>query len=574
MAVPYVLQIQEDVKNVSLKDPLEDETTYITYLPQIKEELLDMDFNDQTIHMTYLPKNVSTDLPMPLLTPLKVNGQNIVNLQIQNNAESSSNYVYQVYPNQLNPQPNEKLKKGRKKKRVEEPQEQKKEPAKVLKPAPRTRSGRVVRFPKHMEKDFKKVEIKESKKSNLEADAEIETSDFTQFKEEPVSKSTNMPQLDVHQRPRKIAAQYRCPKCLKAYLGKMKMIQHIKKYPDHGPLPQKENSSVNFEVWNYLVDITQKCSTAQRGIKFCEELTNLLHNVLLLTSALFKKVEQNKNFVEVDKVLGNAIGLAPGFYTFNDSELYKDVTVLKLITTTDFFKPVNLVNSEKDKIENPVVETRTSNINDTITVKKEISIQNSEIENNVTETTTDLYFNSQNDLRKSPHRIELRINLDLEDMKEKIIPMDSDPLPLRDKSTKDGVNTLVDNLSKNLEDVYFNTQEDLRKTTPFCIPEIEHKINSNLEDKDEITQIDSELLSDHSLMHLSNIRSTVDDLMLTSVDPGGTLLDNSTSSDEVMNVDQFVNERFKKITEPDLELTTPSLNLELPSLDLFQFHTS
>lgn len=139
---------------------------------------------------------------------------------------------------------------------------------------------------------------------------------------------------------RKVSAQYRCPKCEKGYLGKTKMIQHLKKYPDHGPIPEYENN-LNFEVWNYLVDITQKCPPARRGIKFCEELTNLLHNVLLLTSALFKKAEIYKNPVEVDKVLGNAIRLSPGLYNFNDAELIKDVTVLKLITNTDFFKPVD-----------------------------------------------------------------------------------------------------------------------------------------------------------------------------------------------------------------------------------------
>jgi hypothetical protein len=62
--------------------------------------------------------------------------------------------------------------------------------------------------------------------------------------------------------------------------------------------------------------------------------------------------------------------------------------------------------------------------------------------------------------------------------------------------------------------------------------------------------------------------------MLTTVDNGSNLLDNSTSSDEVMNVDQFVNERFKKIIEPDIELGNTSLNLDLPSLELFQFSTS
>lgn len=133
------------------------------------------------------------------------------------------------------------------------------------------------------------------------------------------------------------------------------MIQHIKKYPDHGPLPIPRNEN-NFDVWNYLVDITQKCPPAQRGLKFCGELTNLLHNVLLLTSALFKEVEPNKTFVEVDKVLANAIGLPAGQYKFNDSELYKDVTVMKLITNTDFFKPVSI---SKDKyLDNNLKEVK------------------------------------------------------------------------------------------------------------------------------------------------------------------------------------------------------------------------
>lgn len=91
---------------------------------------------------------------------------------------------------------------------------------------------------------------------------------------------------------------------------------------------------------------------------------------------------------------------------------------------------------------------------------------------------------------------------------------------------------------------------------------------------DDRISVPQELLSENSLLHLPNLRTAVDDLMLTTVDTGSTLLDNSTSSDEVMNVDQFVNERFKKITEPDLDILGASLNLDLPPLDLFQFHTS
>lgn len=497
MAVPYVLQIKNGVNAIRLTD-------------------LDKAFDDTIPHLTYL-SDLNTSLeqfPMPILAPIEVNkSKDTANIQLQSNEDIDPqiNYVYRVvYPDQVTPQP---AKRGRKKKKkIEEPEEVREEPIKILKSAPRTRSGRVVKFPKHMEKDFKKVEIKDTKKP-VENEEEIIT-DFVTFKEEPPSKQTELPLLNFHQRRRKIAAQYRCPKCLKAYLGKTKMIQHIKKYPDHGPLPQKESSKVNFEVWNYLVDITQRCTPAQRGIKFCEELTNLLHNVLLLTSALFKKVEHNKNFVEVDKVLGNAIGLSPGFYTFNDSELYKDVTVLKLITTTDFFKPVNSTTSQTEKSITASPQEIEKN---TVIVKKE-SVVVAEPEHG----------------------------------------------------------------TKKIEPVYFNSREDLRKDEPsFCMQEIEPKIVTDLADipdeygkKDENLHIDSELLSHHSLLHLSAIRNTEEDLMLTSVDPGGTLLDNSTSSDEVMNVDQFVNERFKKITEPDLELGTSSLNLDLPSLDLFQFHAT
>lgn len=91
---------------------------------------------------------------------------------------------------------------------------------------------------------------------------------------------------------------------------------------------------------------------------------------------------------------------------------------------------------------------------------------------------------------------------------------------------------------------------------------------------DHRISVHQELLSENSLLHMPNLRTAVDDLMLPTVDSGGALLDNSTSSDEVMNVDQFVNERFKKITEPDLDMSSGSLNLDLPPLDLFQFHTS
>ncbi|XP_028128479.1 uncharacterized protein LOC114324809 isoform X2 [Diabrotica virgifera virgifera] len=539
MAVPYLLKINEK----------------LNLHPALQEKSANHSLSNLAIGLD--------ELPVPILAP-------IVKNKVQNIAEGSeeksefpSKYVYRVfYPIQPKQQLGDTMKRGRKKKKVEEV---KQDTAKVLKPAPRTRSGRVVKFPKHIVKDFKKVEIVDKKNSNICEEDEIPTSDFAQFKEAPPN--TNMSVLDIHQRPRKIASQYRCPKCRKAYMGKMKMLQHIKKYPDHGPLPQTDNSNVNFEVWNYLVDITQRCSVAQRGIKFCEELTNLLHNVLLLTSALFKKVEENKNFVEVDKVLGNAIGLNPGCYTFNDSELYKDVTVLKLITTTDFFKPID----------------QPKNITKENTVKPESVpfIVNNETISNVIDSssknTKEVFRRKQVNTKKKVPSVEA-----VSKVSEKIITIGSSVeivnQHIQSNNTIGNSNitldehnrnqaTLPENVTRSLEYAYFTDSNELRKSPSYCIPSVQSKDNSSLNHKDHTTHIEPELLSDSSLLHLSNIRNTVDELMLTTVDPGGTLLDNSTSSDEVINVDQFVNERFKKITEPDLEL-----NLDLPSLDLFQFH--
>lgn len=65
--------------------------------------------------------------------------------------------------------------------------------------------------------------------------------------------------------------------------------------------------------------------------------------------------------------------------------------------------------------------------------------------------------------------------------------------------------------------------------------------------------------------------SDVDGLIIPE-DSSQNILDTSSSSDDIMNVDQFVNERFKKLTEPEIEIPNTSLNLDLPSMELFQFH--
>ncbi|CAH1961671.1 unnamed protein product [Acanthoscelides obtectus] len=453
------------------------------------------------------------------------------------------NYVYEIVrPDDLNLKP-VYTKRGRPKKKKLDSEPLVSDKQKPLLPVVKTRSGRSVKFPKHIGKDFEKVEVD----VGGDETKEVKTTEFAKYAEDKAQDKGTKEEisLQVHQRKRTISAQYRCPKCNKAYLGKKKMIQHIQKYPEHGPMPP--STELNFDVWNYLVDVTQKCPPALRGIKFCEELTNLLHNVLLLTSALFKKVELNKNHVEVDKVLGNAIGLPPGLYKFNDTELYKDVTVLKLITNTDFFKPVDTMVEEKIPEENDkkiaYMEPKVEKIDAEQFINKEDGTKEREDCHKVEQKSPEMTDEAKQE------RIDVAFTsctgfcIDKPDPPPKEYP--GLPPIASKKLSESQVNTL---LPQPTLDLNITTDCDLTK----------------------IKSTNIELLSDNSLLNLPNLRNAVDDLILPGVDGGGNILENSASSDEMMNVDQFVNERFKKITEPEMEIS----GLDLPSLDLFQFHSS
>ncbi|CAH0557125.1 unnamed protein product [Brassicogethes aeneus] len=451
---------------------------------------------------------------MPLLIPIKnaIESVGVANPNIQivaeNIDESQQTVVYQVvYPEELDLKPTI-TKRGRPK-RKQTAEKKNVQPVPVDPPkTARTRSGRLVKLPKHIEKDFEKIEITD--------ELEIETSAFVRFEDKNKENSDEFKKLDMHQRKRTISAQYRCPKCQKAYLGKAKMIQHLQKYPDHGPLPDKLKEA-NFDVWNYLVDITQKSPPGRRGSKFCEELTNLLHNVQLLTTALFKKNEGD-NCVEIDKVLGNAIGVNPGNYKFDENELYKDVTVLKLITNSDFFnaKSSNNIFKVEEKLKNTAEVKNTENAS---------------------------YFSAP-PINQNSSNLDVILN--------------------EFTYTEKNFNADLPNLPNNYQP--FTKKENNTHI-------IEHNTIINY-DKKNVPILDNriDLLSENSLL-TSLPHSSVDELM-SAVDSTSNLLDNS-SSDEVMNVDQFVNERFKRITEPDIDLSN-SLNLDLPSLqlDLFQFHTN
>lgn len=358
--------------------------------------------------------------------------------------KTASNVVYKIISSEdlnLAPTQSKLEKRGRPKKRP--PSENTYEDVVIeKKPAatnPRTRSGRIVRPPRHIQRDFKKIEINDCD-DNSENLVVKEFTPLNPIQPQPEVLPKLEQPLGTAPRKRNISPQYCCPKCHKAYLGKSRMLKHLQDFPDHGPVPLHCRDN-NFEAWNFLVDVTHKCSPGSRGKKFCAELTNLLHNLRLLKRVLFKAPKDEKNVVKVDAVLGRALDLEPGNYRFNESELLKDVTVFTLLQNSQFF----------DSDENTVVKGE---------------------------------------------------------------------------------------ICKNGEEANFGS----------------------FDKKQELIGLhNEELLSENSLL---NLRNSVDDLIL----PG--------NSEEVMNVDQFVNERFKNMTGSDVDLGGGPLNMDLQGLDLFEFHNS
>lgn len=331
----------------------------------------------------------------------------------------------------------------------------------------------------------------------------------------PTEKETEQPKVfqslpNTSRKRTAISSKYRCPKCQKVYLGRIKMVKHLEDNPDHGPIPEycKTNNS---EVWNYLVDITQKFPTGKRGSKFCEELSNLLQNLRVLSRFLFK-LSDEKNTIALDTFLGSVLDLPPGNYRFNESELHKDVTIFKMLNDMRLFENANKRKNNSLKTNSDTSKSIGNDFMDIVEHRHDID--------NKTEVVSDNLVNGNNSIQK-----------------------------------ENGV----------LHEFSVNEHET-------------HNGNEKLTASNNIVSIQNELLCDNSLTNaLPNLRTSVDDLILPVMDNTNVsqLLDNTTSSDEAINVDQFVNERLKTIiTESDIDLSTPALTLDLPTLDLYQFSHS
>ncbi|KAF5287554.1 hypothetical protein FQA39_LY15883 [Lamprigera yunnana] len=467
--------------------------------------------------MLHSTQNLSPEYLQQIAQMLQLNVKREEPKEMEN---APPNFFYRVvYPDELNlkPVPTKPVKRGRKKKQTPSDDDTTEviDMPKVMKGF-RTRSGRVTRPPQYIQNDFRKIATSES--DPLDAGGNLRNSNLELASaRNDTDRSNFFSSEETQKRKRSISSQFRCPECKKAYLGNNKMLRHFEKHPDHRPSSDYYKARYD-DTWNYLIDISNKNPVGQRGLKFCREFVNLLNNIRIVAKSLFKNpTDFDKNLFFVDSTLSSVLGIDSGNYVLNESKLHKEVQVLLPCST-------NMRDNNNDKL---------------------VASANFE----VNESTKSYYGENENSYNVS--------NIDIV----------SDPSSTLNVLNFNNLNSNSFNLNCDMAPKSF--QSDLSFSQPY--QEIKSKNIKTMEANKSELSLHNDLLSDNSLLNsLPNLRTSVDELINTQ---DTIMLDNSASSDEIMNVDQFVNERLKNLTQSDLELPN-NLNLDLPSLDLFQFHTS
>lgn len=228
------------------------------------------------------------------------------------------------------------------------------EPRKKIKTV-RTRSGRVSVPPKHIQQVYMRfIETKDLSNANTSTEATPEQSrspsplligDFTPLQTNGELVPPLVPIETVNIKPKTtnkslLVTQFRCTTCNKAYIGQGKMRKHLKAFPEHRP-----NAKLNLadtKTWDCLVDVSKVAPVGKRGVKFCRELLNLLQNVKILVRYFFKlqkKLDTNDNDGDINEkghylmndLLAKVLDIEKGWYTFNENELCKDVSIYSFL---------------------------------------------------------------------------------------------------------------------------------------------------------------------------------------------------------------------------------------------------
>ncbi|XP_015172909.1 PREDICTED: uncharacterized protein LOC107064591 [Polistes dominula] len=249
----------------------------------------------------------------------------------------------------------------------------------------RTRSGRVTRPPRHMVRDYKHLHHSDFLQPDLD-DSDGGYSDYNTNNDKIEDEESPKELLTGLEIPkRKISDHFRCPTCMKVYLGRTRMARHFELHPDHGspeqlppptPDPELKQSSNQDPLkrkgkkrgpWAY---VTPEAKSERRKVKLkeaisvCEdtEIINIaakpvlnaqsLYDLLVLKSdnnvrnfvqevkQLMDKIrekagemlslvnndkESDENLIDIkEELLCNALGINPGLYKINNDALNHD----------------------------------------------------------------------------------------------------------------------------------------------------------------------------------------------------------------------------------------------------------
>ncbi|XP_022908010.1 uncharacterized protein [Onthophagus taurus] len=474
-------------ENMTTTTNISDEKTFFISLPQLDGTSHILPVSSLQLNNLGLSELSQQDTPQD--NQPQVTQTNPFNIDLEENGSLITNIVYKVIKPEdldLKPASIKYLPRGRPRKKVclEKTTIIEPEVKKVMKQA-RTRSGRITKPPKHIEVDFKKIDITD--------DSELKTAEFEPLKtNDSEVKQEPLLILNQHCKKRNIPPRYRCPTCNKAYLGKAKILNHFEKHPDHGSISPNVTFK-NTATWDFLISTAQKFK-GSKVTKFCDELTTLIENAKKIAKYLFKPFKEDQESYIIKNELAAIFGIKEGTYGLDESELFKDISLYEYLENTP----------KRDEQK----EEKTNN---------EIDLLNN-------------HLNNQNSLALVKYEMPKLYNF--------TTPEFSD-----------------------------DNHEFNRRNVQLTVDKADE--NKCLDTKKEVFHQLQKEITLHNELH------DVDELMLENVDTGQVnILETSSNSDDIMNVDQFVNERFKKLTEPDIDIHGNSLNLELPPLDIFQFHTS
>lgn len=167
--------------------------------------------------------------------------------------------------------------------------------------------------------------------------------DMTSIMEPQLSKTFIDPDIPIQQselkllpaikKQRKISSEFRCTSCKKIYLGKNKMNQHYKLFPDHRP-KVSENESALFTHLMKMVRLKKK--KKDMADVFFNELSNFVQLCEKLTPKLITNQDNpNTHHHIIDKNAANLLRINPGNYRLNMNVFEKNFKLDSLESIED-----------------------------------------------------------------------------------------------------------------------------------------------------------------------------------------------------------------------------------------------